>query len=106
MKLVERFLPYCIRKLLFENWIMLNRYYKPIGIKNTRRESNYNESNTIIKFKENPENILNEISVNIDKENDECIYYFLYNDGNRPYKDNESTKDYFSRLEKLMKLTE
>ena len=94
------FMPYCILNLPSGNWIFLNRRYKPIGCKSNDL-IDYEKSETVFKFKKTPKKILESIAVNIYK-NKNGVHYFLFDDSCVPYSDKKSTKNYYSKIEKIM----
>jgi hypothetical protein len=97
-----RFLPYCLKKLKSGNFILLNRWYKPLG-NNSSEWIDYEQSESIFKLQREPKKFESNF-ITVFKDEFETTYY-LYDDSCIPYNDAKSTNDYFKRLEKVMSYT-
>lgn len=94
------YLPYCLQRLKDGRYIVLNRYYKPLG--NPRADwVNYDEHPSAQKIKGLTAAKAKAISARGDDDLDEI---FLYNDGCLPTKSAADWATYSKRLELLAKL--
>ena len=93
-------LPYCLKKIGKNEYIVLNREYKFVGFK-TRKQVVYEEYPIILKIKGLTTKKIKEISWAGDP-SDEMI--FLYNDGCVPTVKQEFMDKYLNRLQILSKL--
>lgn len=93
-------MPYCIKKLESGRHIVLNRYYKPLGIR-TNDWIDYESHPSATNIKITPATAR---KLDWDgRDNTECIY--LYNDGCIPTDGAAHMESYLQRLGVLMKLT-
>ena len=93
-------LPYCLKKTSKNEYIVLNREYKPVGF-NTFEHLEYKDYPIMLNLKGLTPQKVKEISWEGDS-NDEMI--FLYNDGCIPTRSKENMNRYLKRLEILAKL--
>ena len=93
-------LPYCLKKIGKNEYIVLNREYKPVGFKTFKRLK-YEDYPISIRIKNLTRKKITEISWNSDS-NNELI--FLYNDECIPTKNQDKMNKYLKRLEILAKL--
>ena len=94
------FLPYCLKKLDNDKYVILNREYKPVGFK-TIKLVKYEDYPIIVRFKRLTAEMISKISYDGNQSND-TIY--LYNDGCVPTHSKKNMDSYLKRLELLAKL--
>lgn len=93
-------LPYCLKKIENEKYVVLNREYKPLGFK-TREHIVYEDYPIMIRFKRLTSEMIRKISCDGNPDKKEI---FLYNDGCIPTVSQENMNNYLKRLELLSKL--
>ena len=93
-------MPYCLQRLKNKDvFVILNRYYKPLGIK-TDASIDYDKYPTIIHRlteKKLAQMVITNPSIN------EKSYYF-YGDGCKPWQSNKLYDEYMERVKILFKL--
>lgn len=94
------YLPYCIKKIENDNYVVLNRNYKPLGFQ-TNENLNYNDYPITTKFKGLTEKKAIELSWNNSPDTDNI---FLYNDATNPRINKKNMQDYLKKVEMLSKL--
>jgi hypothetical protein len=116
--LYRALMPYCLKRLedkpcqadncpqrfekshVHQRWVVLNREYKPIGIGHSSHEISYEPF--AIEFK-TPlrDTTLANLSFKGEAPGE---FIFFYDDGCAPWRGDQFAKDYFQRLDELMKL--
>ena len=95
-------LPYCLEQLEDGRYILLNRFYKPLGFNPkdgaSVRYEDFEDCCHRIKLSKKKAK-----AISYDNSEDTTRVY-LYNDASKPYSSSKNTKDYFSRLQILAKL--
>ncbi len=96
------YFPYCLNKQADE-WVILNRNYKPIGF-NTKDSIEYNDYPVSMKIRHLNESKLKKLSCNLNDFSPDKIY--LYDDESKPTESSQAMKAYLQKLEILMQLSE
>lgn len=94
------YFPYALRKQPDGRWVVLNRYYRPVGI-NVAEPVELDKYPVSVELPELDEATLQRLSHDGDIEHD-TIY--LYNDGSVPTMGPEYMEAYLKRLEILLRL--
>ncbi len=95
------YLPYCLKNVKDDIFIVLNREYKPIGF-NTRDLLNYEDYPIASRIRGITTNMIKRISYNGEIKNEGFIY--LYNDDCIPTSSKSNMISYLEKLEVLASL--